>query len=319
MSRKLPKVVYYLDETQEFEDNHLERKDLPNDYEYICKNKFTNFFWNIIYAVGSKLLFVFSKLFLKVKVKNRKKLKKLKHKGFFIYMNHTSDRDPFIIQSTVLPFRKTYIIGYTDAYNIPVVGKLIPHIGLLPLPNNIRGLKKFSTALEELTVEKNKPVIIFPERQMWPYCSRIRPFNNSSFHYPADFNVPIVPMVTIYKKNNIIEKFDLKPIPVIVVCDPIYPQKDLSMKENKDYLYKACLDEMNKVIEKYASYEYVKYIKTDDFRTLRNKKNSLKKYYKVIKQQEKLKLDMIRKQCGFSICLQSYDSYTKKLKLLNKN
>ena len=278
MSRKLPKVVYYLDETQEFEDNHLERKDLPNDYEYICKNKFTNFFWNIIYAVGTKLLFVFSKLFLKVKVKNRKKLKQLKHKGFFIYMNHTSDRDPFIIQSTVLLFRKTYIIGYTDAYNIPVVGKLIPHIGLLPLPNNIRGLKKFSTALEELTVEKNKPVIIFPERQMWPYCSRIRPFNNSSFHYPADFNVPI-----------------------------------------EDYLYKACLDEMNKVIEKYTSYEYVKYIKTDDFRTLRNKKNSLKKYYKVIKQQEKLKLDMIRKQCGFSLCFQSYDSYTKKLQLLNKN
>ena len=67
----------------------------------------------------------------------------------------------------------------------------------LPIPDDIDNLKRLKDAIRTL-VNKNEVILIYPEAHIWPYYTKIRNFKDVSFTYPAEFNKPVVPAVTVF-------------------------------------------------------------------------------------------------------------------------
>ncbi len=251
------KVIYYQDElNDDFEKTNLKRIELPDDYKYTHKNIFYRFFsWLIYYFLAFPVLSIVS-LIGGVRFKGRKNLKGLRKVGCFIYANHISFYDVFDIQANVCLFKRTNILGYTDALSNKVISKIVPLIGYRPIPDKISTYKNFINDLEYET-KKGHNTLIYPEAHIWPYYTKIRPFVSASFKYPAKLKAPIIPITNCVRKS----KLSKKPKITMYIGKPIYPRDNLSVNENKDYLRDECYKVMCETAAKYSTYEYIKYVK----------------------------------------------------------
>ena len=99
--------------------------------------------------------------------------------------------------------------------------------------------------------------MIYPEAHIWPYYTKIRPFVSASFKYPAKLKAPIIPITNCVRKS----KLSKKPKITMYIGKPVYPQDNLSVNENKDYLRDECYKVMCETAAKYSTYEYIKYVK----------------------------------------------------------
>ena len=84
-------------------------------------------------------------------------------------------------------------------------------------------------------------VLIYPEQSMWREYKKPRPMKNGAFRYAVQNNVPIIPLfITIKEKDEKIDKNGLQNYGdyTIHILDPIYPNPNLNVKENIDYLRK---------------------------------------------------------------------------------
>ena len=257
-------VFYYQDElNDDFEKTKtLKRIDLPEGYKRIHTNPFFKAFSFWIYWLVAKPVLHIICFFAGIKVKGRENIKKVKKAGqaAFIYMNHTSFWDMIINQVSVVTRKRCNIIGYTDALTLPKPIKLIVEgLGFIALPSSVSDYRKFSEALEYYQ-KKKRFTVIFPEAHVWPYYTKIRPFISTSFKYPAKLNAPIVPVVSCFTKK----KFSDKPKITIYIGEAIYPKKELSVNENKEYLRNECYKWMSETAEKYSTYNYYVYKKKED-------------------------------------------------------
>ncbi len=264
--RKLNKgqTIYYHDEiNDDFGEIGLDRPKLPKNYKYI-KSRFWRLWSNFLYFfIAWPILCLFC-FFKGIKIKNKKNIKPLYETGGFIYANHTAFIDAFVNQVYVVgASRRSYILGYTDALTIPVVNVLTELLGYIPIPNDETDLKSYSKFLKGLEYHINKKhlIVIFPEAHLWPYYTKIRPFRSASFHYPAKFNKPIIPITTIYRKGLF---KNTKPKMTLVLGEPVYPKEELNIKENKEYLRNECYRQMVDISSSYVQPEYYHYVKKED-------------------------------------------------------
>lgn len=255
------KIIYYKDELHDdFKQTSLDRPPVKENYKYKRTNPINNFFSNILYYGIAKPVFYVFNFFSGVRYHNVKNLKKLKKEGAFIYANHTTFYDMFTIQACVVRNKRTNIIGYSDTTTIPVVKNIGRALGYLPLPTDFNNIKRLQDAMEFYIKDKKQHILIFPEAHVWPYYTKIRPFEAGSFHYPAKLNAPIIPIVTTYRKRKLFKKPGID----IRVGEPIYPKNDLSIRENKMYLRKECYNQMVEISQSVKQYEYIKYIKQEN-------------------------------------------------------
>lgn len=230
----MKKIIIY----ESLEDDIIESKNqsykLKDNYKWIKKNIFYILLSYLVYYIVLIIAFIYCKLILKVQYKNRKILRE---KGYFIYSNHTLAQgdvlNPFLINFP----RRPYIICSASNFGIPVIGKLLSLGGALPIPNELSKYKDFVSAVEERS--KKHPIVIYPEAHIWPYYTKIRPFNKNSFHYPVEMNKSCYTATTTYQNGKIIINIDGK----------FNKKEDLTRKENIKYLY----DEVFKSLEKSSS------------------------------------------------------------------
>ncbi|MBP5694433.1 MAG: 1-acyl-sn-glycerol-3-phosphate acyltransferase [Bacilli bacterium] len=254
------KVFYYKDElNDDFGKTNLNRIELPDNYKYTHKNIFYRALsWFIYYFLAFPILGLIG-LFGGVRIKGRKNIKGLRRKGCFVYANHISFYDMFDVQASLFLFKRTNILGYTDALSNKVIAKIVPLIGYRPIPGSIETYKSFMSDLEYET-KKGHNTLIYPEAHVWPYYTKIRPFVSTSFKYPAKFNAPVIPLTNCVRKS----KISKKPKITIYIGTPIYPKEDLNVNQNKEYLRDECYRQMCETSEKYSTYEYVKYVKEEE-------------------------------------------------------
>lgn len=252
-----PKTFYYKDElNDDFGNTGLKRPQVDDSYKYIRKNKINNFFSGMLYYLVAVPVLGLGSFLLGVRVKNRKNLKPFKKKPIFIYANHTAYIDAFIIQSFVTPYKRTNILGYSDASTIPVAKHICRACGYLPVSTTISGAKNLQNAIKHYT-SINQNILIYPEAHIWPKYTKIRPFVKTSFHYPAKLNIPIIPIVTVYRKSKITKHAKM----TLVIGEPIYPKEELNDIQNKQYLRDECYNQMVKISSSYDQYEYHRYEK----------------------------------------------------------
>ncbi len=254
------RAIYYSDElNDEFSTAQIEAKKIDKSYIYCHDSLFkrvTHFFWYRIVATPIALLY--TKIAFHHKIIGKNVLKKYRKTGFFMYGNHTQDiADAFI--PTLVSFPKSvYVIVHPNNVSMPVLGKVTPSMGALPLPDDMQAYKNFMKAVERRCSEKNC-IMIYPEAHIWPYYTKIRPFPDSSFAYPIKQGVPTFCFTNTYQKR----RFSKKPKIVTYVDGPFFPDEALGVRERKKDLRDRVYDCMCRRAEK-SDAVLIEYIKKEN-------------------------------------------------------
>lgn len=250
---KEKKIRYYDSFTDDFEHTANQDFKLPEDYKWVRDGFFAKVLSAFIYGLALLFSSIYCKFFLHMKVSGRKNLKKAKG-GYFIYGNHTQPLgDVFIPALCAFP-KRIYTLVSTANYGIPVIGKLLPYLGALPIVNSLYGIKELNKAME-YRLKYGHPIVIYPEAHVWEYYTQIRPFNDTSFRFPVKFNSPAFAMTVTYRKS----KFFKKPIMEVFVDGPFYPFGN-SSREKSEHLNKEIFSAMTERSGN-SNFEYIKYEK----------------------------------------------------------
>ena len=248
-------VRYY----KSFEDDFAFSKNqdikLPKDYKWIKVDFFSRFLSAAVYTLAFLISSVYCRLFLHVSFENIKVLKETRKTGAFIYGNHTQPvGDVFDPALACFPNR-IYTVVSPANLGIPVIGKILPYLGALPIPDSVGGMKNFTAAIE-YRIKQKKCIVIYPEAHVWEYYTGIRPFDSTSFKFPAKFCAPVYSMTAVYKKRKGLKK------PAIKICfdGPFYPDTSLSLRDRAENL-KTQVYESMKNRAKQSDCVYIKYEK----------------------------------------------------------
>lgn len=254
-----PEIIYYTDEhNDEFSKAQITPRKIDGTYNYRGKG----FFWAISHfflyrIVAFPIAYFFLQFNFRHKIVNRKVLRSMRHKPFFLYGNHTNAGADALIPSFVLHPKDAYVIVHPNNVSMPFLGKINPFLGAIPLPDDMAATKNFLGTIK-LHMEKKQCIVIYPEAHIWPYCTWIRDFSDTSFRYPVQYKTPVFCFTNTYQKR----RFSKKPRMVTYVDGPFYPDENLTQKEQRaslrNMVYNAMVER-----SRLNTCELVKYVKKE--------------------------------------------------------
>lgn len=256
---KLPSIIYYEDErNDEFSPAVITPKRIDGNWVYIHKSlwkRLTHFFWYRI--VATPLAFLYLKLHFRHKVIGRKTLPRGKKNGYFLFGNHTQPVGDAVLPSMLTYPKHAYTIVHANNVSMPVLGRITPSLGALPLPDDLAAARNFAKAVETRTRE-GRAVVVYPEAHIWPYYTGIRPFPDDAFSYPIRLGVPVYCFTNTYQKR----RHGRKPRIVTYVDGPFLPDPALrgaaQRKDLRDRVYaKMCERAANSTID------VIRYVRKD--------------------------------------------------------
>lgn len=263
------KIIYYTDElNDEFSLTQITPRKIDGSYDYDGK-AFTRmigrFFCYRLIAIPLAWLFlkityghkIIGKDKIKKYVKEQKKQKKLTgtEKGFMLYGNHTNDMaDAYIPTMITLP-KPAYVIVHANNVSMPFMGKITPYLGAIPLPDDLAAGRNFKNSISK-KMKKAWPVVLYPEAHIWPFYTKIRPFKETSFRYPVQYDVPVFSFTNTYQKK----KLGKKPKIVTYVDGPFFINKENKEKDEKMNLRNKVYEIMTER-SMLNTVELIKYIK----------------------------------------------------------
>ena len=253
-------IIYYTDElNDEFSTAQIEPKKIDENYVYLHHSlfkRFTHFFGYRI--IATPIAFLYVRFTFRQKTIGRKAFSKCKDSGYFMYGNHTQVvGDPFIPNIINFP-KNDYIIVHPNNVSIPVLGKVTPSLGALPIPDGKAAFKNFNEAIETHIIQKHV-VVIYPEAHIWPYYTKIRPFPDTSFTYPCKLSAPVYCFTNTYHKP----KFGKQPKIITFVDGPFFPDPELPLKQRRKKLRDTVYETMCERA-KSSDHEQIRYIKKEE-------------------------------------------------------
>ncbi len=251
-------IRYYRDFNQDFVETTDQAHGIPASYKWHHTNLLYRFCAVFVYAAAVVFSYIYTIFVLHIKIENRSAFKKCKGEGIFLYGNHTLLMgDAFAPARYIFP-RRLYTVVSSANLGIPVLGKLLPMIGALVVPENPGDMKKLMEAME-YHLKHKRVIIIFPEAHQWPYCSFIRPFEETSFDFPVRFDAPVFCMTTTFQRR----RHGDKPKITTYIDGPFYPDQTLGKKKAKKKLHDEIYECMKKRSEN-STYDYIRYVKTPE-------------------------------------------------------
>lgn len=250
-----PKEIrYFTDYTDDFVETSDQAIKLPDDYQWIRTGLGAHILSALTY--GAALIFggLYCKTVLHVSFKNKKLLKNIKD-GCFLYANHTQPFGDVIIPALALFPKRIYTLASPANLGLKVIGKALPYLGALPIPDSISGIKKLSAAVSARARQGNC-IVVYPEAHVWEYCRDIRPFSDASFTYPVKEGLPVYCMTAVYTEQRLFNRPKL----TAYIDGPFFPDTNLTKKEQAAAL---CLAVKEKMTERSAlgNCEYIRYEK----------------------------------------------------------
>lgn len=159
--------------------------------------------------------------------------------GAILTCNHFNPYDSFAIEevfrrSGKSKKKKLYKIiregNYTNFSGL--YGFFFRHCDTLPLSSSNETMMEFVKAVDTILQRKDF-ILIYPEQSMWWNYRKPKPLKNGAFKLAAKNNVPIIPIFITMEDSDIIGEDDF-PVQqyIIHIEKPIYPNTELSDKEN---------------------------------------------------------------------------------------
>ena len=251
------KIYYQTEHDEVFKANKKAIK-IDDNYMYTIKNPIYKVFsWLSYYFFAVPFSFVYCKIINKIKFHNKKILNKYKKGGYFIYSNHTAEFFDGLCPGLICFPQKVHIIVNPVNISMPIIGKFTKMWGAIPIPEGLNATKNFYEKIES-TLNKNQPILIYPEAHLWPYYTKIRNFSNTSFRYPIKYNKPVFTFTTVYKKR----KTNKRPKVEIYVDGPFYPNKNMNNKESQQNLRNVVYSKLCEYAN-LSDYKFIEYIERE--------------------------------------------------------
>ncbi len=250
------KVIYYDNELEdEFSDAVIEAKPIDGSYQYeeTWLRKLGRLFFYRIIAIP--IAYIFLKIKYAHKIVNRRLIKQVKKQGYFLYGNHTHFLCDALIPTMISLPTGAYVIVHANNVSMPVLGRITPALGAIPLPDDGEAARNFMKAVKD-RIQDKKCVTIYPEAHIWPYYTGIRPYTEANFRYPIQYGVPTFAFTNTYQKR----RFFKTPKIVTYIDGPFYPKEGAKGNEARTDLRNQVYNAM--VERSYNnSVELIKYVK----------------------------------------------------------
>jgi len=163
--------------------------------------------------------------------------------GAMITCNHFNPFDCFTIEkafrlSGQIENKRLYkVIREGNYTNFPgLYGFLFRNCDTLPLSSNKRTMVEFMKAVDTL-LQNGDFILIYPEQSMWWNYRKPKPLKHGAFKLATRNNVPVIPIFITMQDSSIIGE-DGFPVQeyIVNISEPIYPDTNLTSKENEDML-----------------------------------------------------------------------------------
>ena len=204
----------------------------------------------VYYVIAFPIVWLVARLYLGLRFENKKVLRQLRGKGFFLYGNHTQILDAFLPAIAAFP-RRAYIVAGPDVVSIPGIKHLVMMLGALPIPTEMSAMRGFLDAIS-LRYRQNACVAMFPEAHIWPYYT-------ASFRYPVKENAPAVAMVVTYRKRKGLFRFLKRPAITVSFSEIMMPDRSLTPRKAQRALRNRALAFMEAVAGSKDQICYIRY------------------------------------------------------------
>lgn len=182
-----------------------------------------------------------NKLIIK-EIKGIENLSKVKS-GAIITCNHFNPFDCFTVEKVfrlsgqIEEKRLHKVIREGNYTNFPgLYGFLFRNCDTLPLSSNKRTMVEFMKAVD-IILKKGDFILIYPEQSMWWNYRKPKPLKHGAFKMAVRNNVPVIPIFITMNDSKIIgdDGFPVQEY-IVNIEEPIYPDNNLSAKENTENL-----------------------------------------------------------------------------------
>lgn len=209
--------------------------DVEDDYDYLKNNLFYKFLAWIVKGILRIYIPLHDLIMYHLKVEGRNNLKKVKGKGVIGICNHTQYMD-VAISRFAFYHKKYYATSAIFNNKNGFGGKMMKALGSLPLSPKPSAQKKLCETIKKVT-QSNTAVMFYPEKAMWKNYRKPRPFMKGAFYYAVKANVPIVPMIVLYRDSKKIDKITKRKNRLTLkIMEPIYPNMGLDEKMRIEYM-----------------------------------------------------------------------------------
>lgn len=162
--------------------------------------------------------------------------------GAIITCNHFSPADSFAMEITFreakLKHKRLFRVIREGNFTNPPKGfeMVMKHCNTLPISQNLGTMRKFLKCTNELINEGNF-VLIYPEESMWWNYRKPKPLKTGAYNFAVKNNVPVIPCFICMEDSQVIapDGFPVQAF-TIFVEKPIYPNLELSLKDNVEYM-----------------------------------------------------------------------------------
>ena len=147
--------------------------------------------------------------------------------------NHTTFFDPVKITGLMFP-RLIYQTLLEGSVEFPYLGTYIRLLGGVPIPRGKTGYRKILEICEK-AFRHRRYLHFYPEGECYLYNQQIREFKAGPFRIAAELDIPVVPMVTVFRDGFFKPwSFWGRSIPkeILVVLEPVYPSSYIKRNEN---------------------------------------------------------------------------------------
>lgn len=258
MMDRSKRVRFYSSYDEDMIETADQSHTVPQGYRWVRSDMGSKIAAALSYGTALVLSSVWCRLHLHLRIRGREALRQTDlGRGAFIYGNHTQPvGDVFIPALAAFP-RRIYTVVSPSNLGIPVIGKILPYLGALPIPSGIAGMRHFTNAVEQRSAEGNC-VVVYPEAHVWEYCTEIRPMAESAFSFPIKDGLPSFAMTTTYQRR----RHGKRPKAVVYIDGPFYPDDTLPPRRRAGELcarVRAAMEERAKL----SDVQYIKYEKKD--------------------------------------------------------
>lgn len=190
--------------------------------------------------------------------------------GAILTCNHFNPYDCFTME---LVFRKSKqnknkkifkVIREGNYTNFPgIFGFFFRNCDTLPLGSSKKAMTCLINAVDTL-LKRGDFVLVYPEQSMWWNYKEPKPLKNGSFNFAVKNNVPVIPSFITFEDSDIADDDgNMVQEYTVHIGKPIYPNKDLSNKENikiiRDTNYAFWKETYEKAYGKKLKYSTTKY------------------------------------------------------------
>ncbi len=168
----------------------------------------------VVYHLFFMLQLLFYPLLFAIRIRGRAHLRGIPQAIFI--SNHCHYLDPGFIAIAVWP-RRLIFTAREATFKRPFLSRLIRLLRCIPIPEKVPGriLKPLGLRLQKRPITS---IHIFPEGEMLPFSSGLRPFSSGAFSLARKFNLPVVPIT-----EKLTYRRFLPPKVELYIEAPIYP------------------------------------------------------------------------------------------------